>query len=90
MPSDLDSSSGMDTEIETIQLSTVSSSYLMGQGPNIANMFITSNTLTTKIPNQDLPDNNLTCPVMPVSMHPVRRQDAQFNNVSSCYEIEIS
>lgn len=71
MPSDSDSSSsGMDTEIQTFQLSTVSSSYLMGQGPNIASMFITSNTLTTKLPNQDLPDNNLTRPVMPVSIYP--------------------
>lgn len=71
VPSDSDSSSsGMDTEIQTFQLSTVSSSYLMGQGPNIASMFITSNTLTTKLPNQDLPDNNLTRPVMPLPSAP--------------------
>ncbi|CAI9737542.1 145-like isoform X1 [Octopus vulgaris] len=60
-------SGGGEGDIQNIQLSTVSHSYIMDRGPNIANLFVTSHTLSTKPGQTTVPSENLlTRPVMPL------------------------
>ncbi|XP_014777444.1 transmembrane protein 145 [Octopus bimaculoides] len=75
-------SGGGEGDIQNIQLSTVSHSYIMDRGPNIANLFVTSHTLSTK-PGQTAvsPESLLTRPVMPLPATSVSSRDTSLTDV---------